>query len=529
MNLKNNKGYVMTDISIAVIILLILVPVIMGILYNVNSARNSSNVKSVALNIVTNSLEAAKGIDMDSEDFIGAVLMEVKSIYDANSNKEKDTEIDKENGIATIYLKNASYQLLVEVEDYADDKEKHPDALENVVKTVTATVSYKIKGQEQSINISTVIDKGNISVALKGLSETEKGKLPLGVKELTIDEITNDNLKDLDKIKAVITGPVPIPKDATYVEGTESTGVVIEYKGSEFVWVPVPVTPNNDLYVKGTTKPMAKVATVEGYAATEAGKKNYEGILYKFSGSGTSTSSSEYGSTEYGQGTTKYREPDVVSYDSLSSYSKYNVTKDNLIKEYNAMIESVIKYGGFYVGRYETSIDGNTVASKKSTESKEIKPMTAATDRQMWYGMYDKQKKFAGKNLDGTENSDVMQSSMIWGSQYDAMLNWMLTGSNDAKTRVGSSSYGNHGGSIVGCGAYYKQENESSEKVYDVINNIYDLEGNVYEWILEASGTGSRVCRGGYYNLAFSPSSRSSYGPGSTYVYGGSRLTLYIK
>ena len=364
----------------------------------------------------------------------------------------------------------------------------------------------------------------------KWTADEKKAFSDNGISEMKTEEITNQNLKDTSKIKAVLTGEVPIPVGATYKEGTVDTGVVIEYKDSEFVWVPVPVTPNNDLYVKGTTKPMAKVATVEGYAATDEGKKNYEGILYEFSGSGTSTSSSEYGSTEYGQGTEKYREPDVVSYDSQPSYISYNVTKDNLIKEYNAMIESVIKYGGFYVGRYETSIDGNTVASKKSTESKEIKPMTAATDSQMWYGMYDKQKKFAGKNLDGTENSDVMQSSMIWGSQYDAMLNWMLTGSNDAKTRVGSSSYGYHYSSgVVGCGAYYKQENESSEKVYDVINNIYDLEGNVYEWTLEATQAWRRVYRGGSYGPAYSPSHRVNRDPFVNDAGAGSRLTLYIK
>lgn len=158
MNLKNNKGYVLTDISIAVIILLILVPVIMGIVYNMNSTRNAADIKAGALNIATNALEAAKGTDLDSEDFRGLVLTEVKNIYDANSNKDKDTEIDNENGTATIYLKNASYQLLFEVKDYADDEENHPNAFENMVKTVTATVSYRIRGQEQSINIKTVID-----------------------------------------------------------------------------------------------------------------------------------------------------------------------------------------------------------------------------------------------------------------------------------------------------------------------------------------------------------------------------------
>lgn len=74
---------------------------------------------------------------------------------------------------------------------------------------------------------------------LEGLSSAEVALLSLGVTEKTIENLSNDNLKDATKIKAVITdsdnGEVPIPKGANYKEGTESTGVVIEYKGSEFV------------------------------------------------------------------------------------------------------------------------------------------------------------------------------------------------------------------------------------------------------------------------------------------------------
>ena len=59
------------------------------------------------------------------------------------------------------------------------------------------------------------------------------------IEELPQNEIPN-NLKDPDKIKAVLTGKVPIPDKAEYLEGSKDTGVVIRYKGSEFVWVPVP-------------------------------------------------------------------------------------------------------------------------------------------------------------------------------------------------------------------------------------------------------------------------------------------------
>ena len=73
----------------------------------------------------------------------------------------------------------------------------------------------------------------------KWTADEKKAFSDNGISEMKTEEITNQNLKDTSKIKAVLTGEVPIPVGATYKEGTVDTGVVIEYKDSEFVWVPV--------------------------------------------------------------------------------------------------------------------------------------------------------------------------------------------------------------------------------------------------------------------------------------------------
>ena len=285
-------------------------------------------------------------------------------------------------------------------------------------------------------------------------------------------------MQDTTKVKAVLTGDVPIPVGANYMLGTVDTGVVIEYKGSQFVWVPVPVTATNSLYPKGTTKAMAKISTAEGFAGTDSnGRTNYEGVLYDFGsmagGYGPprfSAYSTSQVMSNYGQGKIEYREPDILPVydnDSENYLSGIGLTQATFKKEmqenYNAMIESVSKYGGFFVGRYETSID-----STKTVASKEATPMSAATNNQMWYGMYDKQKKF-------TTSTDLMQSSMIWGSQYDAMLNWMQEGAQSEK--VNATTNGNHS---------YPITTNTGETETDIINNIYDLEGNLSEWTLEA-------------------------------------------
>ena len=389
-------------------------------------------------------------------------------------------------------------------------------------------VTFTASKRQYTVN-NGIIDYAGIKTdnsegeGLESLSSAELALLPTGVTEKNIENISNDNLKNATKIKAVITdsdnGEVPIPKGANYKEGTESTGVVIEYKGSEFVWVPI----NSNLTAKGTTKPMAKSSTAEGFAGTDSnGRTNYEGVLYDFGYLDNSWNWQSYSTSQvmssYGQGTTLYREPDIVSnYDNdtskpsgsdstyLGAIGLTQATfKTEMQENYNAMIESVTKYGGFYVGRYETSIDSTTtVASKAGT------PMSGATDSQMWYGMYDKQKKF-------TTNSDVMQSSMIWGSQYDAMLNWMQNGTQGAK--VIAITNGNHSSNQTTTGG----------TTNDVINNIYDLEGNLAEWTLEANLTYGRAHRGGSITNSNQAYYREYCSPDYTDLL-GSRLALYIK
>ena len=84
---------------------------------------------------------------------------------------------------------------------------------------------------------------------------------------------------------------------------------------------------------------MAKESTGD-YAGTTNGLTNYEGVLYNFSGAGSTEM------TNYGQGTTNYREPDGVSdYDSVN-YASQGITRNGLQGEYNAMIASVKQNGG---------------------------------------------------------------------------------------------------------------------------------------------------------------------------------------
>ena len=155
-----------------------------------------------------------------------------------------------------------------------------------------------------------------------------------------------------------------------------------------------------------------------------------------------------------------------------------------MINNYNAMINSIQTYGGFYVARYEMGVKDSTVVISKLG----VTPADSFDETtEFWYGLYSKAKTYVTSSV---------KSSMIWGSQYDAILHFALAGLD--KTKVIETTNGNHGKAPTKTGEY---------KGSDCINNIYDLEGNGREWTLEASGMlGNdnldcyRVVRGGGFN-----------------------------
>ncbi len=275
--------------------------------------------------------------------------------------------------------------------------------------------------------------------------------------------------------------------------------------GNEFVWIPV--DENLKVGTASNNKVMAKISS----------GTDYEGVLYDFNGTGNSTTSTEM--SNYGVSTTSYREPAYLTdseYADASSYNTIGLTQNSLQTEYNSMIASIKANKGFYVGRYEMGIENGHAVSKLG-----ITPATAydgCTNEEAgegalrWYGLYSAAKTY-------TNSSNSVQSHMIWGAEYDAMLNYALEG-ND-KGKINSTEYGNYGVRLLKTG---------TTQTSDKINNIYDLGGNMWEWTTEANLAGSRVGRGDDYDGDGIPASlRCYYNPNSYGDGGSSRVALYIK
>ena len=188
-----------------------------------------------------------------------------------------------------------------------------------------------------------------------------------------------------------------------------------------------------------------------------------------------------------------------------------------LTTDFNAMKTSVQTYGGFYISRYEL---GGTVANPTSRKGQTVLTASSSSANQ-WYGLYDA----AHKNITDGANT-VLSGHMIFGSEYAKVLAF-IDSNNASYSTTGHDTKQQtvkHASGIIAEG--------QTGKELDTINNIVDLEGNVFEWTAQAVNTNNRVWRGGYYSSAdsgyFGPASYGISKPTSTSSGRGTRQALYV-
>lgn len=171
MNFRNNQGYAGVDISISILILVILIPILGGIVYNISKSGDNINKKTYAMNLATNILEVVKGIDeieyVYSKSTEAPENSETKSfIYFLNSkiqNRLSDAQIQTIDGNEYIVFtvqdqKHNHYKAVIEVTDFVDTTSiENPKR--NVVKKVNTNITYNAGGKIQTVQISTVISK----------------------------------------------------------------------------------------------------------------------------------------------------------------------------------------------------------------------------------------------------------------------------------------------------------------------------------------------------------------------------------
>lgn len=305
-------------------------------------------------------------------------------------------------------------------------------------------------------------------------------------------------------------------------EQTIDTGlVVIDSNNNEWVWVPV--SNASEMYTKNDV----------GISLTGGEGKTYlSGVITKYYSNGDIISGITRGVPNSTDNT--FREPELAVGEGAAYYdnstSPENSAKKNyeiagfsslqnmaqsLVDDYEEMIKSVEKYGGFYIGRYELS---GTIENPIEQGDKE--PIT----NQCWYNLYKACKKFT---ING-----VVESRMIWGCQWDETCKFISERGEKKQYLNGNYYYStvlsSDGTTTIKARRTGKKIN-TGVTTYTMANKIYDLAGNCAEKTQEVVGNSNRMSRGGCFS-GNTPSNYAGYreneGTGNT---DSTRPSLYIK
>ena len=376
--------------------------------------------------------------------------------------------------------------------------------LNNSLKKTTTETSYTFEGltAETSYEIKVeAYDKANN----KG-TDTEN----VSTKKATVsDAIGNGQFGDTTKIEDDSGDEVWIPGGFEIADDSATDaddGIVIQdSKGNQFVWIPVDETSLNEMYqVSSGTKLTGVTTTTNVYSKLRI------------------RSGDSY--TAGAPNSTNVRGPDVLSYyDTDSDYYSilgYGSTKDmadGIVEEYTATYNSIKKYKGFYIGRYELT---------GSVSSPTVQKNRTVLASKNWYNL-----KKACTNV---VNSSYAQSTMIYGNQWDEVMDWLIdTGAKtSSEVYLNSSSWGNYRDSTGEAATGKGTKRASGYNEAWQANNIYDLAGNCWEWTQEASHTSGRIDRGGYCSASgssYPASDRNVDRPSNSSSDYSSRPALYIK
>lgn len=156
MNIKNEKGFVGTDITVAIILILLFMSVTSVLFFNLTKAAKGIERESKATYIATDVIEAVKLIPYSNLDLTTdlnetgqALVTKVGSSWSYTGKTETvdlGRNIELESGY-TCYIKVENYVPAAHLGDEDTD----------FIKQVSVQVLYKLANEPQSVTLKTVV------------------------------------------------------------------------------------------------------------------------------------------------------------------------------------------------------------------------------------------------------------------------------------------------------------------------------------------------------------------------------------
>ena len=380
----------------------------------------------------------------------------------------------------------------------AKEESKIKELKEKVRIDIAGKRVENINGELRVSVLKEILDKyfDNVPVETQITSETELkakeeyGKYEMKISDIDVGEITYETSYTI--FKDVNGEQVPIPEGYIVSENSDENivnkGLVVsDSRGNEYVWISCTVdSSSNKLQYKRTEWGVEKDGTDNSRAIKD--ELTLKDIDVTYSKTDTDNGINE------------------------------EISKE-IVAQINAEKESIKKYGGYYIGRYEVGKDNKTAVIKAEQE-----PYVNIK----WSKAYELAKGIGG----GEGATTYLCSSYSWDTAINFIQN--TTGKNYAT-------------SIIGFNGNWKSQEvkDSSGKVIKPVNtaqrlntglttalcNIYDMGGNVGEFTTELNpGTSETVVLRGGNNTAGTPAGHrwdNSSGLASSGY--GFRATLFLK
>ena len=336
---------------------------------------------------------------------------------------------------------------------------------ENYISKYNYTIANIINGNYEEHTYTDIVNMHDF-IYIKITAKTTENEIETRIIKVSTSNFATEGTR----IKSNSTWNNPyIPEGFVHTTGNVRNGFVIQdvsntsNKYNEFVWIPVD-------YIK-TTVSSTYVTNPKTLSTTLDFVSNWQ-----ISDSATKSALE----------TTALASTYTQKYDSTD------------LTEYNAILNSINTYGGFYVARYEA---GSTEA--RASNSSVASPVVVRKNAYP-YNYINVSNSLSNVN-DGAinlcrnmYNKTDLKSNLIYGFEWDAVMYFISILNSNVSN---SNSFGN-----------YTSVRNTGIDENCITGNIYDIAGNLEEWTMEVYDNTTRVVRGGnstykgtaYRNISYS-------------------------